>query len=75
VFWCKELGIKTLTVFALAKENLKRPKIEVDTLLNLCKYQFNELSKPGGSIERNQIKIKILGDITLLPEDVQEVMK
>ena len=22
VFWCQQLGIKTLTVFALAKENL-----------------------------------------------------
>ena len=43
--------------------------------MNLCKNQFNALSKPGGSLERNQIKIKILGDISLLPEDVQEVMK
>ena len=25
------MGIRDLTVFALAKENLKRPKIEVDT--------------------------------------------
>lgn len=74
VFWCKEMGIKQLTVFALAKENLQRPKIEVDTLMNLCKNQFNALSKPGGSLERNQIRIKILGDISLLPEDVQEVM-
>jgi len=26
-------------------------------------------------LERNQIKIKILGDTSLLPEDVQEVMR
>ena len=26
-------------------------------------------------MERNQIKIKILGDTSLLPEDVQEVMR
>ena len=70
VFWCQQLGIKQLTVFALAKENLKRPKIEVDTLMDLCKYQFNALSQPGGSIDRNQIKINILGDISLLPQDV-----
>ena len=70
VFWCKEMGIRDLTVFALAKENLQRPKVEVDTLMNLCKNQFNALSKPGGSLERNRIKIKILGDISLLPEDV-----
>ena len=70
VFWCKEMGIDQLTVYALSKDNLKRPKVEVDTLMNLCKNQFNALSKPGGSLERNQIKIKILGDISLLPKDV-----
>ena len=75
VFWCKELGIQQLTVFALAKDNLKRPKVEVDTLMNLCKNQFNALSKPGGSLERNQIKIKIFGDVSMLPDDVQEVMR
>ena len=37
VFWCNEMGIKELTVFALAKDNLKRSKIEVDTLMNLCR--------------------------------------
>ena len=42
--------------------------------MNLCKNQFNALSKPGGSLERNQIKIKIFGDLSLLPEDVQKVM-
>ena len=75
VYWCKELGIKQLTVYALSKDNLSRPKVEVDTLMNLCKNQFNALSKPGGSLERNRIKIKILGDISLLPEDVQVVMR
>ena len=74
VFWCKEMGITQLTVYALSKDNLKRPKVEVDTLMNLCKNQFNALSKPGGSLERNRIRIKILGDISLLPPDVQEVM-
>lgn len=38
--WCKGLGIKELTVFALAKDNLKRSKVEVDTLMGLCKNQF-----------------------------------
>ena len=47
------MGIKDLTVYALSKDNLKRPKVEVDTLMGLCKNQFNALSKPGGSLERN----------------------
>ena len=43
--------------------------------MDLCRYQFNELSKPGGVIEQNRIRIKILGDMSMLPEDVQQVMK
>ena len=35
--WCKALGIRDLTVFALSKENLKRAPVEVETLMNLCK--------------------------------------
>ena len=53
VFYCKQMGIEQLTVYALSKDNLKRPKVEVDTLMGLCKNQFNALSKPGGSLERN----------------------
>ena len=37
VVWCKALGIAELTVYALSKDNLKRSKVEVDTLMGLCK--------------------------------------
>ena len=32
---CQRLGIKHLTLYAFSTENWKRPKIEVDTLMNL----------------------------------------
>ena len=74
VYWCKLMGIKQLTVYALSKDNLNRPKVEVDTLMNLCKNEFAALCKPGGSIERNRIKIRLFGDLSLLPEDVRDSM-
>ena len=46
--WCKALGIKELTVFALSKDNLKRAPIEVETLMNLCKNQFARMARSGG---------------------------
>ena len=49
VVWCKHLGIKELTVYALSKDNLKRSKLEVDTLMGLCKEQFlssKEVTRP-----------------------------
>lgn len=62
-------------MYALSKDNLNRPKVEVDTLMNLCKNEFAGLCKPGGSIERNRIKIRLFGDLSLLPPDVRDAME
>ena len=69
--WCKALGIFELTVFALSKDNLKRSPIEVETLMNLCKDQFARRACNGGIFQTEKLKIRILGDLSLLPEDVQ----
>ena len=60
-----------MTVFALAKDNLKRSKVEVDTLMGLCKNQFQRLAHNNGVFMKEKIKIRVLGDISLLPEDVR----
>ena len=73
--WCKHLGIYELTVFALAKENMKRSKVEVDTLMGLCKDQFARLARNGGVFKRQQIKVRILGDLELVPEDVRKSLR
>jgi tritrans,polycis-undecaprenyl-diphosphate synthase [geranylgeranyl-diphosphate specific] len=65
--WCKALGINELTVFALSKDNLKRAPIEVETLMNLCKDQFAKMARNGGIFHTEKIKIRILGDLSLLP--------
>jgi len=75
LLWCKGLGIRELTVFALAKENLKRSKVEVDTLMGLCKDQFQRLARSDGVFQREKIKIRVLGDLSLLPEDVRASLK
>ena len=71
MLWCKGLGITEMTVFALAKDNLKRSKVEVDTLMGLCKNQFQRLAHNNGVFMKEKIKIRVLGDISLLPEDVR----
>lgn len=72
--WCLELGIKDLTVFALSVDNLKRSKIEVDTLMDLAKKSFLKLCEKGGFINQNGIQVNILGDLSFLPEDVRDAM-
>ncbi len=60
-----ELNIKYLTLYAFSTENWKRPKIEIDALMNLLViFIRNELDR----LNRNNVRLNILGDITPLPE-------
>lgn len=41
--WCLDLGITELTVYAFSIENFKRPKEEVDGLMELAKQKVTKL--------------------------------
>ena len=65
------LGVKFVTVYALSTENLNRPKEELDGLFNLIRNHFS------GYMERickDNLRLRILGDISLLPKDIQEIL-
>ncbi len=69
---CIELNISHLTIYAFSKENWKRPKKEVDMLMQLLiKY----LKKETKSLDENGVKINILGDLEELPEMVKDEVK
>ena len=72
--WCFELKIKNLTVYAFSKENFQRNNNEVETLMNLCK---NELKKAAedSRIHKNQVRIRILGHLESLPDDIEQEAK
>ncbi|MEG0051178.1 MAG: isoprenyl transferase [Terrisporobacter sp.] len=61
---CERLGIEYLTLYAFSTENWRRPKVEVDTLMNLLSvYLRNELA----SLHKNNVKLTAVGDIESLP--------
>src|SRR3989449_6743057 len=67
-----EVGIKYLTLYAFSVENWNRPKDEVDTLMKyLARYLKNELAE----LNRNHVKLEVIGQIYRLPEFVQEQLK
>lgn len=72
--WCNELGIKELTLYALSTENLKRDKKEVDELFRLMKRWFSKF-KEDKRVHENKIKVRFIGDMSLLPKDIQEIVK
>lgn len=65
----KELGVKYLTVYAFSTENWKRSKEEVDGLMKLFR---NYLKKCIKISQKNNIRVKVIGDITAFDSDIQE---
>ena len=64
-----EVGIKYLTLYAFSVENWNRPKDEVDTLMKyLARFLKNEI----GELNRNNVRLEVIGQIYRLPEFVQE---
>ena len=72
--WCFELEIKNLTVYAFSTENFERDTTEVKTLMDLCKEELKKASRDS-RIHKNQVKIRILGHLESLPEDISESIK
>lgn len=62
------MGIKYLTVYAFSTENWSRPKSEVDALMKLLRNYMKTCLKTA---EKNDMKIRVIGDITPLDEDIK----
>ena len=56
--------IKFLTLYTFSSDNWKRPKIEINFLLDLLE---NYIDKEFNNLKNKNIKIKILGDISKFP--------
>lgn len=66
---CAQLGVKFLTLYAFSTENWKRPQDEVSTLMRLL---MRALRNETDKLNRNNISLKAIGDISKLPNQVQK---
>lgn len=72
--WCLEVGVEVVTVYAFSIENFKRSQTEVDGLMQLAKEKFLKLLEKSDIIEQHQVCVRVLGDMSMLPEDLQIVL-
>ncbi len=72
--WCREIGVKILTVYAFSTENFHRSREEV---LELMRLFVENLRKAADDerVQKNRIRIRVIGQRELLPEDVQEAIR
>ncbi len=64
-----EIGIENLTLYAFSTENWNRPKLEVQTLMRLL---VSSLKKEIKTLQKNQIKLSAIGNLSTLPKKVHK---
>ncbi len=66
------LGVEYVTVYALSTENLNRPQEELEGLYHLVRTKFKDLVR---RICEKGIRLRVIGDLSLLPPDVQKILR
>jgi undecaprenyl diphosphate synthase len=69
---CIKLKIKYLTLYTFSTENWNRPKKEVNYLFYLFKYFYK---KNFNKLNKNNIRIKFIGDLINIPKDLKPIIK
>jgi undecaprenyl diphosphate synthase len=69
---CAELGVGYLTLYAFSTENWDRPEYEVSGLMELL---VDTIRKETETLNKNNIKLHVIGDMKMLPEYAQKELK
>ncbi|NOQ53766.1 MAG: di-trans,poly-cis-decaprenylcistransferase [Thermoplasmata archaeon] len=72
--WCVEVGIRVLTVYAFSTENLNRDPGEVEELMSLFAKNFRKAGDDE-RVHKHRIRIRAIGNLELLPQEVQEAIR
>ncbi len=69
---CIKKGVKALTLFAFSSENWRRPPDEVSILMKLF---VSTLEKEVKKLHEQQIRLRVIGDITVFPETLRQKIR
>ena len=69
VRYCRSIGIRYLTVYAFSTENWKRPRSEIDAIMNLLRDYLDELERHS---DEEQGVLRFIGDMAPLAEDLRQ---
>ena len=67
-----EMGIEYVTMYAFSTENWSRPQSEVDALMKLLHQYLSDCLKTS---KKNNIQVRVIGDISKLDIDLQEKIR
>ncbi len=74
--WCREFGIKTVTLYTLSLENIRgRPKLELDYLYKLMERVANEvLGNKKHAVHKNRMRVRIIGRTSFIPPELRKLL-
>ena len=67
-----EMGIEYVTMYAFSTENWSRPQSEVDALMKLLHQYLSDCLKTS---KKNNMQVRVIGDISKLDIDLQEKIR
>ncbi len=65
-----KIGLEYMTVYAFSTENWKRPKEEVNNIMNILRDYLKEAK----NFKDENIKVKFIGNISVLDDDIKELI-
>jgi len=72
--WCEEFDIKIITLYVLSAENLSRKDLELEYLFEIIGIRLEKLFNDP-RIHKNQMRVKAIGRVELLPDSIKNVLK
>lgn len=73
--WCKERGVKVLTLWAFSTENWRRSKTEINYLMKLLLQALNPLGRYIKELHKENIKVQVVGQKERLPKELQKLIQ
>ena len=77
--WCRDAGVKMLTMWGFSTENFERDEKEIGMLFSLFEQNLKEaLRRRDGTDDytrRYDAKVRFLGRINLFPKKIQEMFR
>ncbi|KAJ8908112.1 hypothetical protein NDN08_008207 [Rhodosorus marinus] len=69
--WCRDADISTITVYAFSIENFKRPKGEVDYIMDLAIQNVEDMLQPWSAVHKERIRVRFWGEMDMVPKTLR----
>ncbi len=71
--WCLDLKVRSITLYAFSTENFQRSTQEVERIMEIATGKLQEILTDE-RIRKNEVRVKVIGRVGLLPKSVQELI-